>query len=86
MKIRMRTLAAGPLGTFLDGHAYSTPTDLSEEQAHAFVEAGAAEVVAAETVIEVEAVQADEVEQAVAPRPRGRSARKAKDADAESEE
>ena len=79
-------MAAGPFGTFLEGHVYSTPNDLAEEQAQTFVEAGAAEVVGKESVVETEAMQSDDVEQAVTARPRGRAARKAKDADAEAEE
>lgn len=64
MKIKMKSLAAGPTGVLLPDRVYSTPTDLSEAEAEALVRGGfAVPVTAAE--IETQAAPADVVETAV---------------------
>lgn len=45
MKIKMKSTAAGPAGSFEAGKTYVAPGNLSVDQATAFLNAGAAEAV-----------------------------------------
>lgn len=81
MRIRMLSLAAGPNGTYLPGWVYSTPHDVSEEQARAFVKGGYAEELIPQAVhpekqIETADAPAEAVETAVPAAPRKRPRRK----------
>lgn len=78
MKIKMKTLAAGPAGVFLENQVYTSPQDLSDEFATALVAGGYAEQLSAlpapveEAVVETADAPAEVVEAAVPVRPRGR--------------
>lgn len=45
MKIRMRTIAAGPTGTFPEGAVFTPGVDIDPRQAASFLEGGYAEIV-----------------------------------------
>lgn len=79
MKIKMKTLAAGPDGVFLEGKTYVSPNDLSDEKAKALVD-GEYAVIHAEKPQAVETADApvEEVEQAVETRPAPRTRTKPK--------
>jgi hypothetical protein len=89
MKIRMRTLASGPAGNYLAGHEYTSPHDLSEEQARSFVDGGYAEEVTQKAMLpdQIETADAptEPIEMAVQTAPKSKRLRR-KPGDEESEE
>jgi len=54
MKIRMRTLAAGPECQLLEGHTYTVGVDLSAELAQSLLDGGYAESAPETTTVEPE--------------------------------
>lgn len=84
MRIKMKALASGPAGVFLEGHIYSSPDDLSNEQAQAWVDGGYAEdlsavrvpvelIEEADETLETADAPVEPIEEAVKPRARKKS-------------
>lgn len=67
MNIKMKALAAGPNGVLLEGQTYSSPNELSDEQAQALVDGGYAVEIQSKFIVEAADPKDEILETADAP-------------------